>query len=505
MPMKKKTIAAAALAFSALVFISGLSAQTAPFPALEPDPKAYEFAGYGTYSWQDIGEIALWASAVGTTAGTTGTDNTAPQSALIRDAAAELLAMPDLPADPKARGEFVLTFVHQRFLKGYVEHQTRLDEIFRTGRYNCVSSAVLYAIFATAAGLDVRGVMTRDHAFITVNTGAELIDVETTNPMGFEPGNRREFHDGFGTVTGFAYVPARNYRDRTPISQLELVSLILSNRVAELESRNRYHEAVPLAINRAALLRDRGTNGSPDPVSSGFFVDPKRDLTDRLLNYGSSLIKSGQEARALEWAALAGGRYPYDETRWQEFTYAALNNLLVKFVRGKRTEDARASLEANAAILSRDNFDRLDAMVLDAELMQRSTAIQTSEEAEAVLLTIDNTRSRGVLTENRIKELRNFIILKEGERLSVSGGVRAAISYTEAAIARYGRDTKLENALRVYRSNLQAELHNTFADLYNRGDYDGAGRFIRTALEEFPGNRSLTQDLNLAEKALQKR
>jgi tetratricopeptide (TPR) repeat protein len=407
--------------------------------------------------------------------------------------------MPDLSADPEERGEFILTFVHQRFLKGYVENQTRLDEIFRTGRYNCVSSAVLYAVFAAAAGLDVSGVMTKDHAFVTVKAGDEFIDVETTNPIGFDPGNRREFHDRFGTLTGYAYVPARNYRDRTTISQLELVSLILTNRISELERRNRFSEAVPLAINRAALLRDRR-----NPVSSPFFADPQRDLTDRLLNYGSSLIKSGQEAPALQWAALASGRYPGDE-RWQEFIYAALNNLLVKLVRGQRIADARTTLDTNAAILSRDNFDRLEALVVDAELVQRSEAVRTAEEARGLLQAIDTTRSRGVINESRIRELRNFIILKEGERLSSSEGSLAVVSYIEDAVTKYGRDTQLENTIRIYRNNHLADLHNAFADLFNSGDYDGAARFIRAALEEFPGNRTLTQDLNLAERALRAR
>ncbi|WP_010256093.1 hypothetical protein [Treponema primitia] len=478
-----------------LVFIPCLSAQTVQFPALEPDPRALEFARRGDYSWRDIGEIALWASSIGTQ----GASNEAAQAELIRNTVAELLAMPDLPMDAKGRGEFVLTFVHQRFLKGYVENQTRLDEVFRTGRYNCVSSAVLYAVFAAAAGLDVSGVMTKDHAFITVNTGAESIDVETTNPMGFDPGNRREFHDGFGKLTGYAYVPARNYRDRTSISQLELVSLILTNRISELERRNRFAEAVPLAINRAAFLRDRR-----NPVSSPFFTDPQRDLIDRLLNYGSALMKSGQEATALQWAALASNRYP-DDDRWQEFIYAALNNLLVKLVRAQRIADARNTLDANTSILSRDNFNRLEALVLDAELVQRSEAVRTAEEAQAVLLALDTARSRGAINEGRAKELRNFIILKEGERLSSAEGSLAAIRYTDAAIARYGRDSQLESAIRIYRNNRLAELHNAFADLYNNGDYDGAARVIRAALEEFPGNRNLTQDLNLVERALKSR
>jgi tetratricopeptide (TPR) repeat protein len=490
-----RKIALAALALSAAAFAPCLSAQTPQFPALDPDPMAQEYAGRDAYSWQDLGDIALWASSVGDRTASGG----AAETALINDAVAELLAMPDLGPDPRTRGESVLAFMHRRFLKGYTENQTRLDEIFRTGRYNCVSSATLYAIFAVAAGLDVRGVMTKDHAFVTLNTGEELIDVETTNPIGFDPGNRREFHDGFGKLTGYAYVPARNYRDRADISQLELLSLILSNRISELERRNRFSEAVPLAINRAALLE-----GRLNPASSPFFTDPRRDLTERLLNYGSSLMKAGQEEAALQWAARAGSRYP-DGGRWQEFVYAALNNLVVKHIRAQRFAEARSALEANAPTLSADNAKRLEALVVDAELMRRATAKWNNGEAQTLLLSVDDALGKGVLAEPRARELRNFIILKEGERLSSSGGPVAAIVYLEEALARYGRDSQLEGAARTYRSNRVAELHNAFANLYNRGNYDEAARFIRAALEEFPENRNLIQDLNLAEQALKRR
>jgi tetratricopeptide (TPR) repeat protein len=482
-------------ALFAMAFAPRLSAQAPQFPALDPDPKALEYAGHAEYSWRDIGDIALWASVTGIQ----GASDGAAEAELIRDAVAEMLAMPDLGEDPKTRGESVLAFMHRRFLKGYTENQTRLDEIFRTGRYNCVSSAALYTIFAVAAGLDVRGVMTKDHAFVTVNTGTELIDVETTNRIGFDPGNRREFHDGFGKLTGYAYVPARNYRDRTDISQLELVSLILGNRISELERRNRYVEAVPLAINRAALLR-----GRRNPATASFFTDPQQDLTERLVNYGSSLMKAGREEEALQWAAQASGRYP-DEERWQEFVYAALNNLVVKHIRAQRLADARSALNAHAAALTADNFNRLEAVVVDAELMQQATAAWNGGEAETLLQSIDAALDRGALVERRARELRSFVVVKEGERISSSEGSPSALSYLEAALAKYGRDAQMESAVRVYRNNRIAELHNAFAALYNRGDYDEAARLIRAALEEFPGNRNLTQDLSLAEKALRER
>jgi tetratricopeptide (TPR) repeat protein len=483
-----------------ILLVVELSAQSGLFPPPEADPGAGEYARRGRagpYSWQDLGEIALWASTVAGpgTAGAGGR-NAAFFEELFR-AAEDLRASPSLPVQPRERGEFILAFIHQRFLRSYAEHQTRVDEIFTTGRYNCVSSAVLYAVLALSCGLDVRGVMTRDHAFVRVDAGSELIDVETTNPYGFDPGSRREFHDGFGRLTGFAYVPARNYRDRTAISPLELVSLILSNRIFEMESRGRYGEAVSLAINRAALLE-----GRRDPASSPFFPDPQRDVMDRLFNYGAALVKAGRETDALLWAAMAEERYP-DEARWREFNYAAMNNLLVKLLRSQRISDARNELQLNAFRLSSGDFDRLDALVLDAELVQSIGRLETAEEILSALRNLDRVQNRSVLPEGRITELRTAILLKEGARLASERGSQAAIAYTEEAIARYGRNSRLENALRVYSANRIAEFHNHFADLYNGKRYDEAYRLILAALEEYPNDRRLREDLRLAERAVQ--
>ena len=278
----------AALSILMVIALPVLSAQNS-FPVLEADPQALVYSRKTVYSWQNLAEIAFWASGSG--------DNVSFMER-IREAAAEIGRA--APADIPERGEYILNYIHRRFLRSYSGRQTRMDQLFNTGRYNCVSSAVLYMILAVSAGLDVSGVVTRDHAFVTVRAGTELIDVETTNRYGFDPGHRKDFHDDFGRTTGFAYVPARNYRDRSAISQLELVSLILSNRISEAESRNRYAEAVSLALDRAALLSaGNAAAGSP------FFGDPRGDLLNRLYNFGGALIRDGREEDALKWAVLA--------------------------------------------------------------------------------------------------------------------------------------------------------------------------------------------------------
>jgi hypothetical protein len=393
--------------------------------------------------------------------------------------------------------------MHKKFFKGYRENQTRLDEIINTGRYNCVSSAVLYVILAEAAGLNVRGVMTKDHAFATVNTGTEIIDVETTNPYGFDPGSRREFHDAFGELTGFAYVPARNYRDRADISLLELCSLILSNRIVDLEKRGRYAEAVPLAVNRAAMLANR-----PDPVSSPFFQDGEKDLLDRIFNYGASLLNGGRETDALAWAEYVGSIHPGGEAgekRLREFTFAALNNYMVRLIKAGKTADARAALERYAAALAPADYDKLDAQALDAELLALANGLSKTGNAGEILDAIDDAARASRLPVARITELRNFVIISEGNRLAkTQEGNTAAIAFTEGAIAKYGGNSQLNGALGAHRQNRVSELHNRFASLFNSRNYAEARDHIEQALAEFPDNRQLRQDLTTAEQALRR-
>ncbi|MDR2758982.1 MAG: hypothetical protein LBB78_06355 [Spirochaetaceae bacterium] len=485
-------VAAFAALFFGLLGWSRLGAQAPSmgnFPSLEPDPQALAYAGLGAsrpYSWQDLAQIALWAS--GGETGSRFMDR-------ILTAAAELEAASSLSMAPRERGEFILKFIHTKLLKRYSERQTRVDEIFINGRYNCVSSAVLYLILAASQELEVWGVMTRDHAFVTIRAGKETIDVETTNPYGFDPGSRREFHDDFGRLTGFAYVPARNYRDRTDLSPLELISLIFTNRIFDLETRGHYTGSVTLALNRVSLLSRR-----PRPVSSPFFADPSQDLLDRLLNFGVSLVKAGKEDDALRWAALARERYPH--ARWEEFTYGALNNFLVKLIRSQQFTEARAALNAHASALSRSNADRLSVLITDAELVNQSSRIRTVSEAEASLRAINNAQSSHSLAPARVEEMRTFVLLKEGEILAAEQGWQAAMHFLEEAIERYGRSSRLDNALQVFRSNRTTEIHNRFVTFFNGKKYDDALRVIREGLAELPGNRQLQVDLARVEQAL---
>jgi tetratricopeptide (TPR) repeat protein len=467
-------------------------------PRLEPDPKAFEFAQLGiarNYSWQEILDIALWSSGVKYSNGRNLPDEENLARTAIAVSGEKLINSNELPLNKNEQGEYLLDYMHRSFLRNYSEKQTRLDVLVNTGRFNCVSSAVLYTILASAIGLETNGVLTKDHAFVQVNIGTEIIDVETTTLYGYNPGSKKEFHDGFGNTTGFAYVTPGNYRGRSSISQLELVSLILTNRIADLESRGFFADAVGIAVDRAALLSMR-----KNPSDSNFFTDPNKDVMDRIFNYGASLIQAGKEDEALAWADVAENSYP--DERWQDFVFTAMNNHLVKMIRAKKIADARIFLDMEASRLNPENYTKLETLVSDAELVQITSSVSTSEETEHALEVISRIENQGVIPAERIAELRIFVLLKESERRAKKSGWQDAIAYLESAVSKNDNLPEIEKALSVYKSNRAIELHNQFAELFNARKYEEAHQVVKNALQEFPDNRQLTSDLRMVENAM---
>jgi len=468
-------------------FRAEIHAQNA-FPRIEPDAKALNYYRLGAqgYSWTDLAEIGLWASGDASLSG----------MAKIKTVTSALNAAitPDL--SDKEKADFILNYMHNNILKSYYLYQTRLDTLLVNGRYNCVSSAVLYVILCKSAGINTSGVMTKDHAFAMVHINGQNFDVETTNPYGFDPGNRKEFHDSSGKTTGFAYVPPQNYRDRQTISQIELVSLILSNKIGDLERSGNFAAAVPLAADRAALLLGNSyTRTSDNLVSDFLFVEPRKELMDRLINYGAFLLRSGKEEDAIRWAVLASSLYP-DPGKWQEFSSVAINNRLTKLIKERKIQDARNFLENQKSLLSQNDYNQFDALVFDADLLNKTNTFKTAAEGGDVISAIDQARTNGKTNEKRAAELLNYTIQKIASYLCAPPDKdwRAAIRYLEGAIAKYGTNRELDQAIRTYKANLVADYHNRFAAEWNKKNYSEAERILNEGLAEFPNDRQLLSD-----------
>lgn len=228
----------------------------------------------------------------------------------LRETFEALRARSEYIQDPALRAESILPFLHKTLFKKYEENSTTVDGIIDTGYFNCVSSAVVYCLAARVFVLPMKGVQTPDHAFCVINVNGRDIDVETTNPFGFDPGTSKKFLSSFTKTTQYAYVPPQDYARRKTISEKDLVGLILHNRGVDMQRRGRHLEALRLAVDRAT--------GFPGPDAAEFLAACAQNVL-------ADLIQRKDWPGSLEMTERVRALAPQDPRLRELYTLAARN------------------------------------------------------------------------------------------------------------------------------------------------------------------------------------
>ena len=170
------------------------------------------------------------------------------------DNVATELELRQVPENTMARSDHILQLLHTLIFEKYDPAQTRIDAILDQRSFNCVSSAVFYAVVCRKFDVSITGVVTADHSFAQLKlSDTTKIDIETTVNYGFDPSSKTGFLDQFGQLTGFAYVDPKNYRQRKEVGDREMIALVLSNRYDALTKQGNQTEATA-ALCRAYRL-----------------------------------------------------------------------------------------------------------------------------------------------------------------------------------------------------------------------------------------------------------
>lgn len=145
--------------------------------------------------------------------------------------------------------EYSLTFLYRDTLSTYSLNQTRIDSLLDSKKYNCVSSSIIVLYLLRSANIPCRVIEATQHSFLEVNICDKWIRIETTNPYGFNPGEKKESPDS----KYYYVVPEKNYRNAHAVSDRRGVSLIYNNRIADYTNTRKSHIAYPLAIDAYEL------------------------------------------------------------------------------------------------------------------------------------------------------------------------------------------------------------------------------------------------------------
>lgn len=195
-------------------------------------------------------------------------------------------------ADEKEKAEFALIYSFDRLLKKFKTDQSDVGYTIDSGFYNCVSSCVIYVYFLKALNISFEIFETADHVFVEVFAGGNRIRVETTNPYGFNPGEKKQSPDS----DKYFVASPKNYVGQKLVDDRRLVGMIYNNRVSVLFKNKNYEQAYVLSEEAAkvqgysdeafVLLNKAGSNLCGAYARKGQGAEALKFARKHLMTYG---------------------------------------------------------------------------------------------------------------------------------------------------------------------------------------------------------------------------
>jgi tetratricopeptide (TPR) repeat protein len=428
--VKTPSLVAAALWLGAGCGHAGTGRDAATVAALTPlEQVLFDDLSDGRLDSFDLLQAGLVASGVGSLE---GLNRALAEARPLLDAVDEAASKAD-PRDPVARARALFDALFAQLFRRYDLRQSRIDVLLTSGVYNCVSSALLFNALARRLGLETAAVDAVTHTYSVVWAKDRRIEVETTDPGGFEPIRDEASYQRF-------------------LRERELWA-----------GRSRLEGKELVEIDRALALRKANERQVPDLALVSFVYS----------NRGAVAAEEGRHAEAAAALAKASRLFPADE-RHAASRDALLHNLALSHIRAGRWRDALALLELALAQTGApgDLFD----MIAECHLQ---LAWQAAGETDA------EATSRHLLAaleaapaDARVAHNRAVIAQHLATRLGVSAaGVAAARRFL---LAHLGSGAERQ----ALWETLVALTSNRARDLGRADDWRGAERLVQETLAE---------------------
>jgi len=393
------------------------------------------------------------------------------------------LAFKNLPEIQKA--EKILSVMYENLLVQYKEKQTRLDEMFENGTYNCVSSSLLYMALAKSAGLSVVGVKTPAHAFCSVFVDDERIDVETTNPLGFNPG-RTQILEKNGNSTRYAVIPKKNYSNRRDVSEKTFISLVGANLTSFYVEKNDYKNAVPMGAT--VLLFRNGENQ--------FEISDAKDVFDvPALNFSVLLEKNDFYTESVEWILAVTARYGMDSKILVSLN-AALNNAVADFCNRNDFAAARQISEKCQDFVSPDFMVQAQKMIFLSEIQVGLDNFGGNDEAALnfILQQYKNDLAAEKSVRQTLDKWQEFYWVNLVNAQARRKNYQLASQIADEGLKSMPNNQSIRRAKSQAWFNHDAEIHNQMAGFANKRQFDKAMEILLKGLEENPSSTTLQND-----------
>ena len=391
------------------------------------------------------------------------------------------------------RGRAILKYLYRDYLKTYNFNQTKVDKALETGLYNCVSSAILYMSAARAAGLEVRGQRTTQHAFCTVyvpGSGGKSgvikkIDVETTNPYGFNPGSKEEIENE-SKIKQYYVVPKKYYSNRQEVSDGIFTGLIAGNLTADYIKTGEYNKALPLGAARWEIIKKE-----PEKTTASV-----RNEFDILAGNYVNLLPDSAEAYSstLDWFSAFVDRWG-NNFFLQKNLDTSFINLLVLCSREENYTLARTAYDKYKTKISQSQIAKAEEIFTDIIIITATEGLSPEQKVAETNKLLASKELSSQTSQKRGKQHLESFWLECLNEFMISRDFEAGYENARQASSQLPSSSKIKAMQNNFYNNCIAIIHNNFARLANLGEYSAAKSVLEEALKKYPDDKTIKKDL----------
>lgn len=389
-------------------------------------------------------------------------------------------------------GEKILELMYEKVLKQYSLPQTKVDVMFHNGKYNCVTTSLLYLALAVDCGLDARVQETEKHAFITLYlSDGTKVDVETTNPYGFNPGAKKEIGTNTNGSKKYAIVPKNYYANRKEISRAKAITLPAKNICSVLNDQGDFEYAIPLAASILSFVTKEKTQ-------------VRNDFDALCGNFTIAAVNQGRSEDALDFLENVFSRYGKSDflvKRYSDITY----NSVAECCNKKDFSSARSIFVNRCGNVDDQTMMEMQRMIYQGEVLFRVSNL-SGREGIKVIQEFRN-RDEGF---NDVRFINQLEKIEENHWATLildlfdTKEYLAAAKICDEGLESLPKSTYLKNTRKQCYLNHGIDVHNQIVPLVNAKKYSEALKIVKEALKVNPDNATLKSDMNQLEKMMKR-
>lgn len=336
--------------------------------------------------------------------------------------------------------ELIMKVMYDNVLSNYSRRQTKLSVMFKTGNYNCVSSSLLFLALAKDCGLDARIQETSVHAFITVYTkDGQKFDVETTNPAGVNPGEKKMISQNSSGSKKYTIVPKTYYSNRVEISDRKAVTLPAKNICAELSDKNEFEKGIPLAASVYEFVTKEK-------------AAVRKDYDAICANFAAYANQNRQYEAALKLLRAVMGHYGKSDLLVRNYNDIAYN-AVAESCNINDFKNARNLLVSYNYYLTEKTTQEISDMIFESEMLEEI---------------------QDLMHQNKFLE---------------------AAKLADEALLRQSQNQQFKKAKSNSLYNHGVIVHNQVVPLLNNKEYKEALQILENALKDNPSNQMINDDI----------